>query len=476
MRPRCKPPSAFLLRPPRDRGAPFAPRFRFNSPSEILERLDFYPGNFSPEYGRQMGGIIDLGFRAPRKDRFGGLVQFDLLDGRLLAEGPLGPSTRFLVAGRRSWVDAWRCPQCLQSPKPGSHDVQLQLRSIANRRRNALFADRRRARRTMNCIGGARGRPSHPALVEALANHARRAKGALGPFITAAAVLSSAGCGGDFDPGSRVTDLRVLAVRADAPYAAPGQTVHLDALAVDPAGRAIAWGWGLCVNPASATAPACLAVLDGSTVFIAKGMPSFDFALPSDVITQLPTEAAAHASVGAVVAACPGELTVQSGTLPFRCVDASGHTLGTDEYVIGVKRVFARRTDRNENPVLSGVTWDGAEWLAADVKEVVACGETGNDFESCSSSEQHTIAVALPAASVESGVDSFGTPFEEQVVVQYYATEGIFEHDMRLASDTTNRWTARAQSAGRTVTMWFVLRDDRGGVPWESRRVHVAER
>jgi TonB family protein len=76
-------------------------------PTEVLERLDFYPGNFSPEYGRQMGGIIDLGFRSPRKDRMGGLLQFDLLDGRLLAEGPLGPSTRFLVAGRRSWVDAW---------------------------------------------------------------------------------------------------------------------------------------------------------------------------------------------------------------------------------------------------------------------------------------------------------------------------------------------------------------------------------
>ena len=79
-------------------------------PTEVLERLDFYPGNFSPEYGRQMGGIIDLGIRSPRKDRFGGLVQFDLLDGRLLAEGPLGPSTRFLVAGRRSWIDAWLGP------------------------------------------------------------------------------------------------------------------------------------------------------------------------------------------------------------------------------------------------------------------------------------------------------------------------------------------------------------------------------
>jgi TonB family protein len=79
-------------------------------PTEVLERLDFYPGNFSPEYGRQMGGIIDLGIRSPRKDRFGGLLQFDLLDGRLLAEGPLGPKTRVLVAGRRSWVDAWLVP------------------------------------------------------------------------------------------------------------------------------------------------------------------------------------------------------------------------------------------------------------------------------------------------------------------------------------------------------------------------------
>jgi hypothetical protein len=205
-------------------------------------------------------------------------------------------------------------------------------------------------------------------------------------------------------------------------------------------------------------------------------MASFDFTLPSDVIARLPAEGAARASVGAVVAACPGELSLQSGAIPFRCIDASGRTLGTDEYVIGVKRVLAREADRNENPEVTGVSWDGAEWLAADVKEVVACGETGNDFDACSSSEQHTVSVALPTASVESGVDSFGTPFEEQVVLQYYATEGIFEHEVRLASDTTNRWTARQESAGRTVTMWFVLRDDRGGVTWETRRVHVAAR
>ena len=76
-------------------------------PTEMLEKLDFYPGNFGPQYGRAMGGVVDVGVRSPRKDRLGGLLQFDLVDGRLLVEGPLSKSTRFMLAGRRSWLDAW---------------------------------------------------------------------------------------------------------------------------------------------------------------------------------------------------------------------------------------------------------------------------------------------------------------------------------------------------------------------------------
>ena len=84
-------------------------------PSEMLEKLDFYPGNFGPQYGRAMGGIVDVGVRSPRKDRLGGLLQFDLVDGRLLVEGPLGKSTRFMLAGRRSWLDAWLGPVLKES-------------------------------------------------------------------------------------------------------------------------------------------------------------------------------------------------------------------------------------------------------------------------------------------------------------------------------------------------------------------------
>ena len=35
--------------------------------------------------------------------------------------------------------------------------------------------------------------------------------------------IALAACGADFDPGSRVTDFRVMAVQADAPYAAPAR-------------------------------------------------------------------------------------------------------------------------------------------------------------------------------------------------------------------------------------------------------------
>ena len=82
-------------------------------PTEMLEKIDFYPGNFSSQYGRVMGGIVDVGIRSPNKDgKYHGLAQFDLIDGRLLLEGPV-PGIKgwsFLAGARRSWVDTWLKP------------------------------------------------------------------------------------------------------------------------------------------------------------------------------------------------------------------------------------------------------------------------------------------------------------------------------------------------------------------------------
>jgi TonB family protein len=88
-------------------------------PTELLEKIDFYPSNFSARFGRYTGGVIDVGMRSPdtacRKngeptgadDCFHGLAQIDLIDFRLLFSGPLADDWSFTVGARRSWVDLW---------------------------------------------------------------------------------------------------------------------------------------------------------------------------------------------------------------------------------------------------------------------------------------------------------------------------------------------------------------------------------
>lgn len=94
-------------------------------PTELLDRIDFYPGNFSVKYGNVMGGIVDVALRSPnteclgdygkpldrpRKGCFHGLAQIDLIDTRLLVQGPLPGGWSFAAGGRRSWFDTWLKP------------------------------------------------------------------------------------------------------------------------------------------------------------------------------------------------------------------------------------------------------------------------------------------------------------------------------------------------------------------------------
>jgi TonB family protein len=82
-------------------------------PTELLNRIDFYPGNFSARYGRATGGIVDAGLRAPRNDGLHGLLQMDLIDARVLVEGPIPDTNKkwsFAVAARRSYLDTWLGP------------------------------------------------------------------------------------------------------------------------------------------------------------------------------------------------------------------------------------------------------------------------------------------------------------------------------------------------------------------------------
>jgi hypothetical protein len=101
-------------------------------PSEVLERLDFYPGDYGAQYGRGIGGAVEFGIRAPRDDgRFHGLAQVDAIEARMLAEGPVADGWRFLAAARRSTVDLWLDPLLSGSGTPTFapryYDGQLEI-------------------------------------------------------------------------------------------------------------------------------------------------------------------------------------------------------------------------------------------------------------------------------------------------------------------------------------------------------------
>jgi TonB family protein len=73
--------------------------------SRLLESVDFYPGNFSVRYGRRRGGIIEASLSEPARDQLHGVADLNLIDGSLLAQGPISANWDFAVAARRSWLD-----------------------------------------------------------------------------------------------------------------------------------------------------------------------------------------------------------------------------------------------------------------------------------------------------------------------------------------------------------------------------------
>jgi TonB family protein len=92
-------------------------------PTELLDQIDFYPGNFSARYGRKMGGVVDVALRKPdtkctgdygkptdKTGCFHGMAQVDLIDLRALVQGPITKNWSFAAAGRYSWFDKWLKP------------------------------------------------------------------------------------------------------------------------------------------------------------------------------------------------------------------------------------------------------------------------------------------------------------------------------------------------------------------------------
>jgi TonB family protein len=78
-------------------------RSSFNS--GLLDVLEFVPGNFSADYGRAIGGVVDVRVRDPAKDMFRGDVDINIYDAGFILEGPINKNWSMAGAFHRSYID-----------------------------------------------------------------------------------------------------------------------------------------------------------------------------------------------------------------------------------------------------------------------------------------------------------------------------------------------------------------------------------
>ncbi|MBW2550325.1 MAG: TonB-dependent receptor [Deltaproteobacteria bacterium] len=73
--------------------------------SYMLEKIDFYPGNFSVRYGRRTGGILEVTTRDPARDRIHGVAEISIIDTFVTLEGPITDKISISGGLRRSLLD-----------------------------------------------------------------------------------------------------------------------------------------------------------------------------------------------------------------------------------------------------------------------------------------------------------------------------------------------------------------------------------
>ncbi|WP_224366221.1 TonB family protein [Hyalangium versicolor] len=74
--------------------------------AEFIDSLDFYPGGYGSQYGRAVGGVVDVATRKGASDTLHGSVKVDVMDAGFFIEAAITDGVSVAAAARRSYVDA----------------------------------------------------------------------------------------------------------------------------------------------------------------------------------------------------------------------------------------------------------------------------------------------------------------------------------------------------------------------------------
>lgn len=362
----------------------------------------------------------------------------------------------------------------------------------------------------------------------------------------AAALLAgalSSGCGVSFESGSKITTLRVLAVQKDRPYAAPGEQVALQILWHDPARDADpslpppTIGWiAACNNPDGDLYELCFqqfaaAFIGGEDLSDRVLIPEpgaseandrFSFTVPRDIISSRPPptsdDQVPYGLSYVFFAVCSGALAIDpSGSFPLVCYtddDASGGftsgdtRLGSEDFVVGYSSIFSYSAIDNQNPIVSGIDFNGVTLVSEDSSDVpegalalpardlcigAACSTPTPDDLGASCPAPLTLAACdgcdgvplkpaidpLSAELDEVATRLSGSELGEQMWLNYYSSRGEVDDEVRLLNDATTGWSDNFDSEFATGVepgvgyVWAVAHDNRGGAEWLRLRVCI---
>lgn len=301
-------------------------------------------------------------------------------------------------------------------------------------------------------------------------------------LLLAAAALPLGGCGEEFEPYNELSGFRVLGVEADSPWAASGESVQLDALLHTPSPSEVTTWWSWCPLPYEGSDTIeCGVTYDAYQRLVSEVDP--DFVAPAYMLgAAASTELPYPVPPGAVTEVCEALLALERPTLLEEPDCAHGLTVVAvlsaeheGEVITTFKRVFLPAEDTPQrNPTLSGLSarrGDDAAVVLDDARstrlkagaEYTLLAEIPTD-----AAESYVGYTEIDAGEVKTETLSL-TWFVEGGETDFIRTSYIAEEGA-LEEAGVNTWTT-PDAPGEQLWLHVVVRDDRGGTGWLSRRV-----
>ncbi|MDI1479217.1 hypothetical protein [Polyangium sp. y55x31] len=317
-------------------------------------------------------------------------------------------------------------------------------------------------------------------------------------IVGAIGLLGATGCNfPEFAPENEVSSVRILATRADKPYATPGDMVNLDVLAFD--GRKekaqpmrMFWIPTVCTDPPEGAPYECYPAFASAfprgedlTPHLKEGT-SFSLEVPEDLLGMPgppgPGSAPFYKTLVVFNMACAGHVEYVGArgrgpqAVPFGCFDAEQKELGPEDFMFAFSRVFVFPMLPNSNPVIDHLTFDGKTVDPSDGITMDRCAMP--EIEQCPAKP---LDISVPEASQEPDPSYFtaeGKMGKERVLVDYYITGGQVNstrllYDPESGKVGTTVADLRAPLAAGEEVLFAVVRDNRGGITWLEVPIHV---